>query len=265
MNVHFDNLERNKQFVSVTPHFHWELSCGLLQLWLIPSYDWLEFQRLNTSCGWLKFWWLDKSCGWLEFQRTDMSSGWFHHTADSKFLRLDRSCGWFHDTAESSSSGWLWVAADSILWLTQDPPAGFDLWLTYTLIYPVNLRTYSAKYIIFIVSLLPAGFSYHWFKFWLLLQEPWRGLKKPKEASRLYLRLLWVAAADTRPATNRLPPKFWPQSPLIEQYVCYGKSHKYLTFNFKIIIYIKELAAISCQFVVVESIWKFNCFNNYCG
>ena len=52
----------------------------------------------------------------------------------------------------------------SILRLPQDLPAGFDMRLTYTLIYPVNLRTYSAKYNIFIVCFRPADFSYHSFK-----------------------------------------------------------------------------------------------------
>ena len=61
-------------------------------------------------------------------------------------------------------------------------------------IYPVNLRTYSAKYIIFIVCFRPADFSYCWFRLWLLLQEPWRSLKKLEEAWRSFKT---VAAADS--------------------------------------------------------------------
>ena len=43
------------------------------------------------------------------------------------------------------------VATNSILWLTRVLAAWLDLRLTYTLIYRVNLRTYSAKYISFMV------------------------------------------------------------------------------------------------------------------
>ena len=57
--------------------------------------------------------------------------------------------------------GWIRVQADSILRLTRVPAARLDLGLTYTLIYQVKLRTYSAKYIIFMVYFLVADFSYH--------------------------------------------------------------------------------------------------------
>ena len=81
------------------------------------------------------------------------------------------------------SCGWLRVAADSILQLTQVPPAELDLRLTYTLIYQINLRTYSAKFIIFMVCFLPLDSCYHWFRLWLLVQtlkkleEVWRSSK----------------------------------------------------------------------------------------
>ena len=117
------------------------------------------------------------SCSWLEFR-------W-----------LDTSYSWLHPTADSSSGGWIWLKANSILWLTMScgwlelrltrVPAAryelqlipFDLWLTHTLIYQVNLRTYSANYIIFIVCFLPPDFSYHWFRLYLLLEEAWRSFK----------------------------------------------------------------------------------------
>ena len=40
------------------------------------------------------------SCSWLEFR-------W-----------LDTSYSWLHPTADSSSGGWIWLKANSILWLT---------------------------------------------------------------------------------------------------------------------------------------------------
>ena len=117
------------------------------------------------------------SCSWLEFR-------W-----------LDTSYSWLHPTADSSSGGWIWLKANSILWLTMScgwlelrltrVPAAryelqlipFDLWLTHTLIYQVNLRTYSANYIIFMICFLPPDFSYHWFRLYLLLEEAWRSFK----------------------------------------------------------------------------------------
>ena len=121
-----------------------------------------------------------------ELLRLITSHGWL------QFPRLDTNCGWFYPVADSSpddelqlilSCGWLRVAADSILRVTGFPQAGLDLKLTYTLICLVSLRTYSAKYIIFMVGFLPANFSYYWFRLWVLLQEPWRSLKKLQDPS----------------------------------------------------------------------------------
>ena len=162
------------------------------KLWLIPSYGWLRFQQLNKSCGWIRAaadtvprltrvpaggykWRLTPSLGWLEFGR------------------VDTSWGWLHPMAEWSSRGWIWVTADSTLRLTRVLAPWYELQLIlsygcleyYTLIYQVNLRNYSAKYIIFMVCFLPTDFSYHWYRLWLLLQEPWRSLRKLEEASRV--------------------------------------------------------------------------------
>ena len=128
-------------------------------------------QRLDASCidSILR---LIPSCGWLQV------------VADS-ILRLTRFLAAGYGLQLIPYFGWLCVVADSIMRLTQGLPVGFDLRLTYTLIHPVNLRTYPAKYIIFIVCFLPADFSYHWFRLLLLLQEAWTSLKKPGEASRL--------------------------------------------------------------------------------
>ena len=114
-----------------------------------------------------------------------------------EFRQLDTSYSWPHPTADSSSGGWIRLKADSILRLTRVPAARYELqlilscgWLEfYTLIYQVNLRTYSAKYIIFMVCFLPTDFSYHWFRLWLLLQESWRSLKKLEEAWRSFKTL----------------------------------------------------------------------------
>ena len=120
---------------------------------------------------------LTQSHGWLEFQWLGTSYSWLHPTTDSSYggsIRL---------TADSSC-GWLRVVADSILRLTPVPAAGLKTWLTYTLMYQVNLRTYFAKCIIFMVCFLPPDFSYHWCRLWILLQEPWRSFKRLGEAWR---------------------------------------------------------------------------------
>ena len=120
-------------------------------------------------------------------------------------LRLILSCGWLRVAADSSSGGMIRVTVDSILGLTTScgwfypaadwvPPAGLDLRLTYTLIYQVNLRTYSAKCIIFMFFSLPPDFSYHWFRLWLLLEETWPSLNKLEETWRSFKTL---AATDS--------------------------------------------------------------------
>ena len=147
------------------------------ELWLIPSPGWLEFQRL------------DRSCGWFHRVADSSSSGWTRVVANF-ILRLFRVPAARCELQLIPSCGWLRVAADSIMRLTEHLPAGFNLRLTYTLIYPVNLRTYSAKYIIFIVCFLSADFIYHWFRLWLLLEE----VKKLEEAWRSFKTL---AATDS--------------------------------------------------------------------
>ena len=189
----------HEQFASITPNFHQELSSGLLRLRLILSCGWIRVAavsrpggwirpsrvpaagyklRLTPSYGWLEFRLLElppiPSQGWLELRQLDTSYSWLHPTANSSFgtwirlkvdsiLRLTTSCGWFYSAADSS------------------PPSGHDLWLTYALIYQVNLRTYSAKYIIFMVCFLPTDFSYHRSRLCLLLfknlEEAWRSFK----------------------------------------------------------------------------------------
>ena len=135
--------------------------------------------RLILSCGWLEFRRLDTSCGWLRPMADLDSGGWIRVTYR-----------WLHPTDDSSSGGWIRLKTDSILRLTRVPAPRSEMqlslscgWLKfYTLIYQVNLRTYSAKCIIFMACFLPTDFSYHLSKLWLLLQEPWRSLRKVKEA-----------------------------------------------------------------------------------
>ena len=59
--VHFDSFERKEQVASITPDFHWELSCSLLQMWLILPCVQLEFRRLDMICGCLESRRLDSS------------------------------------------------------------------------------------------------------------------------------------------------------------------------------------------------------------
>ena len=98
---------------------------------------------------------------WLKFQRLDTTYNWF-------ILRVTTSCGWFYPATDSNSSDWT------------------QMLLTYTLIYQVNLRSFSAKCIIFMVCFLPPDFRYHWCRLWLLLQEPWRSLKRLEEAWKIF-------------------------------------------------------------------------------
>ena len=155
---------------------------------LDTSCGYLASQRLDTSYDWGDFWWLDTSQGWLHPLAASSSGGWIRVVADSfplVFRQLDTSYRSLHPTADSSSGGWIRLKTDSILRLTTScdwfysaanwcPPAGLDLRLTYILIYQVILRTYSEKYVIFMVCFLLSDFNYHWPRHWLLLQEPCR-------------------------------------------------------------------------------------------
>ena len=164
------------------------------KLQLIPSYGWLELRRLDTSCGWLRPTADSSSGGWIwvvadsVLQLTRVPAAWYE-------LQLILSCSWLRVVADSSSAGWTRYAA--------------------VLFFKISSKFKDflfAKYIIFMVYFLPLDFSYHWFRLCLLLQEPWRSLKKLEKAWRNFKTL---AAADSRPSTNRLLPEFWPLCPLI--------------------------------------------------
>ena len=119
------------------------------------------------------------------------SNGWL------EFWRLDTSYSWLHPTADSSSGGWIGLKVDSILRLTRVPAAWYELqlilscsWLEfYTVIYQVNLKTYSAKYIIFNFYGL---FSTNWLQLPLIhaLAAASRTLKKLEEAWRSFKTLV---------------------------------------------------------------------------
>ena len=137
------------------------------KLRLIPSYGWLELRRLDTSCGWLRPTADSSSGGWIwvvadsVLQLTRVPAAWYE-------LQLILSCSWLRVVADSSSAGWTRYAA--------------------VLFFKISSKFKDflfAKYIIFMVYFLPLDFSYHWFRLCLLLQEPWRSLKKLEETSRL--------------------------------------------------------------------------------
>ena len=133
------------------------------KLRLTPSYGWHEFRRLDTGYSWF-------------YPAANSSTGGRIQVTVDDILRLTRLPTVGYDLRLIPSCGWFYSDADS------SPPAGLDLWRTYTLIYQVNLRTYSAKYTISMVCFLPLNFSYHWLRLWLLLQEHWRSLRKLEEA-----------------------------------------------------------------------------------
>ena len=150
------------------------------ELWLTPSHSWLEFRWLDTSCGWL--------CP------TELSSGGrIRVTVDYTLrlarvptvgynLRLTPSCSWLEFWRLDASCSCFHPAAGYELLLTRVPPAGIDLQLFYILIYQANLRTCSAKYIIFY-----GLFSAAWFQLPLIQALPTasRTLKKLEETSGL--------------------------------------------------------------------------------
>ena len=136
------------------------------KLGLIPSSSWLGFQLLDTSYGWFH-------------PPIELSSGSWMHVSDDSILWVTWVPVSRYELQLIPSCSWLRFVSDFILQLTQVSAAELDLQLTHILVYQMNLRTYSANYITFIVSFLAFDFSYHWFRLWLLLQEPWKRLRKP--------------------------------------------------------------------------------------
>ena len=109
-NVHFVSLERNENLPRLPLVLIGNWAAAWLQLRLILSYDWIEFRRLDTSCGWF--------C-----PPTESSFGCWIRVAADPILRMT-SCGLFYPAADSSSGGWMQVASDSITRLTRVPAAG---------------------------------------------------------------------------------------------------------------------------------------------
>ena len=124
--------------------------------------------RLTPSDGWLEFQQLDTTYSWPHPTAHSCSHGWIRLKADS-ILRLTTSCSWFYSASDSS------------------PPARLDLWLTYTLIYQVILKTYSANtsFLCFVfyqlISVTTDPGSGCCFK---NLEGAWESLKKLEETSR---------------------------------------------------------------------------------
>ena len=141
------------------------LCCG----WFCPAVD------LSCDGGWTRIWQI-LSCGWLEFRQ------------------LVSSCGWLWPVGDSIFGSRIQVTTDSIMWLTPVLVVGLDLSLIYTFIYRSNLGTYFPKYIVFKVRFLAADFSYHWFRHYLVRQEPWRSLKELEKPWRSFEAL---AATDS--------------------------------------------------------------------
>ena len=118
------------------------------KLWLTPSQGWLEFWQLDTSYSWLHPTDDLSSGGWIRV--TDDYILWLTLLPIAGYnLRLIPSCGWLWVAADSSFGCLIRVTADSILRLTTS--CGW--------FYQVNLRIYSAKYIILMVCFLRPDFS----------------------------------------------------------------------------------------------------------
>ena len=76
--------------------------------------------QLTPSYGWLEFWQLDTSCGWFILRLT-------RAPATGYDLRLIPSCSWLRVAVDSSFGDWIRVIADSILQLTRAPATGYNL------------------------------------------------------------------------------------------------------------------------------------------
>ena len=63
--VFFNSFERNKKFASITPDFHRELSCGLLQLRLNISSSWIQVAAVSSTGGWIQVTNESSSGGWI--------------------------------------------------------------------------------------------------------------------------------------------------------------------------------------------------------
>ena len=180
MIVHFDSFQRNEQLASITLVFigNWAAACYNCS-WFYPEAGYeLRLSRVPAAQVTIE----SSSGGWIQVTAesilrltrvpaagygctmADLSSGNLIRVTADCILRLIRVLAAGYDLRLIQSCGWLRVAADS------SPPAGLDFRLTYTLIYQVIWRTYSAKYITFMVCFLPTDFSYHWSRLWLLLQ-----------------------------------------------------------------------------------------------
>ena len=135
INLHFNSLERNEQFVSITPDIHRKLSCGSWQCGqFYPTTDsssgtWIRVAPDSSSGGWIRV-----AANSILLLTSVSAAGYKLHLIPShswfEFQRLDRSCGRFHCTADLSSSGWMWVVTDSILRLFWVLATWYELWLT---------------------------------------------------------------------------------------------------------------------------------------
>ena len=176
------------------------LSCGWL--WVAAdssSGGWIRVQLTRVPVAGYDLR-LILSSGWLEFQKLDVSYSWFHPAADYE-LRLILSCGWFESTI------WTRLAAD--------------------LYFNISSKF---KHVFCRINHFYGLLSTAWFQLPLIQALPAasRALKKIEEAWRSFKTLAvtdsscssWFvfATADSRPATNRLPPESWPRCPLIEIY-----------------------------------------------
>ena len=118
--VHFDSFERYKQLATITPDFHRELSCGLLQLRLILSCGWIQVVAARVPATGYKLRLCRVPAAGYKL-RLNPSYGWID------FRRLDTGCGQLRTMADLSSGSWIRVTADYILRLTWVPAAGYDL------------------------------------------------------------------------------------------------------------------------------------------
>ena len=113
--VYFDSFKRNKQFASITPDFHQELSCSLLQLrltrfpavgyelrlsWVLITGCKLRLRSvpaagyklpLNPSYGWLIFWQLDTSYSGHLWNSIKTNANGFPYVSINLQTRLIRS------------------------------------------------------------------------------------------------------------------------------------------------------------------------------
>ena len=163
--VCFNNFKRNKKFASITPHFHQELSRGLLQGWIRAATNSILPPTRVPAAGYkLCLSWVPAAGYKLRLSRILATEYKLRLTPSYSWLelkrRLDATCSWFYPATNSSSSGWIRIAADSVPQMTRVPATGYDL----RLIPSCSWLWVAADSILWLTRVRPLNSTYGWLR-----------------------------------------------------------------------------------------------------